>query len=77
MTDNHWSYTKNGPTGKCSPATTNAPKLCHHRSTTTTINADTAPSEANHRSAERHQPDGQVQLAVLLGWYSDQQALTS
>ena len=32
-------------------------------STTTTLNADTPLSEANHRSADRHQPDGRVHLA--------------
>ena len=51
-----------GPTGRSSPATPNAPPPLPPGSSTTTLDDATAPSEAPHRSADCHQPDGRVHL---------------
>lgn len=48
----------NGPGNGSASATTNAPTLCHHASSTTTIDADTPPADVAHPSAESHQHDG-------------------
>ena len=52
----------NGPTGRSSPATLNAPPRLHPGSSSTTLNADTPHSAASHRSADCHQPNGRVHL---------------
>jgi len=53
-----WAYRQ------VSAATPNDPLLWHHGSTTTTTDGATARSEASHRSADCHQPDGRVQLGA-------------
>lgn len=52
-----------GPTGRCSPATKNAPTRLHPGSTATTLSHATKPSADTHPSAgSRHQPDGRGHL---------------
>ena len=51
-----------GHTDRSSSPTTIEPRPLRHGSSTTTLNAATAHSEARHRSADCHQPDGRVHL---------------
>src|SRR5690606_2376855 len=62
-----------GPTGRCSPATPNAPPRSPRGSTTTTLDAATAHSAATHPPAGCHQPDGRVHLVRGSGPMSSRQ----